>query len=461
MTAVASTTTSSNPLAALGAALRREHLRTRALLTLTQLSTTVDASELIRYAVEQTLWLTESTVGYFAVVDEAARSVTIQHWSELSSGRRAVGGPPARFAIDDNAFWAEMVRRRETLVANGCADCESGVIDAPFQDLPLVRQMHVPIVDAGEVVIVAGVANKPTDYHEEDAAQFTLLLEGVWNILRRQRDQHELQRSSSALAAANARLEEMARKADSANLAKSAFLANISHELRTPLHGILSFATFGLKQAETGDRARLSEYFTKIDQSGRTLLALVEDLLDLSALESGRASIHFAGVHLEVIARTACDQLQPFLASKNASVEQRYCGDLWLEGDQPRLGQLIWNLVSNAAKYGPTGGVVEVTASGDGDRIRLEVADRGPGIPPDELELIFDGFVQSSKTRTGAGGTGLGLAICRQIATAHAGRIWAENRPGGGSLFVVDLPARRRATDLLAVDADGLTLTAR
>ncbi|MBN2314036.1 MAG: ATP-binding protein [Sedimentisphaerales bacterium] len=104
------------------------------------------------------------------------------------------------------------------------------------------------------------------------------------------------------------------------------------------------------------------------------------------------------------------------------------------------MQQVLRNLLNNAVKFSPNGGLVEVETRQMENAVGLSVRDQGPGIPPNELEAVFDKFVQSSKTKTGAGGTGLGLAICREIIIGHEGRIWAENRPEGGAEFIIEIP---------------------
>jgi signal transduction histidine kinase len=126
--------------------------------------------------------------------------------------------------------------------------------------------------------------------------------------------------------------------------------------------------------------------------------------------------------------------------------------------DSEKIKQVLRNLLNNAIKFSPQGGIIDVQIHDVDGFVRVSVLDQGPGVPPDELEAVFDKFVQSSKTKTGAGGTGLGLAICREIITAHKGRIWAENRPGGGAVFSFEIPLCMEtdtADELLPVGADG------
>jgi signal transduction histidine kinase len=233
--------------------------------------------------------------------------------------------------------------------------------------------------------------------------------------------------------------------AESANKAKSAFLANMSHELRTPLHGILSFSRFGLKKWETVERPRLRGYFEQIQQSGETLLALLNDLLDLAKLESGKMQCVFRSTDLRRVAFDIVDEFRSLVSDKGLKVEFIAPSEaLVAEFDPDRMKQVLRNLMSNAVKFSPIDGTITVCAERLGDTVRFTVRDQGPGIPADELQLIFDEFVQSSKTKSGAGGTGLGLAISRQILIYHSGKIWAENNPDTGATLFVEFPVRQR-----------------
>ncbi len=269
-----------------------------------------------------------------------------------------------------------------------------------------------------------------------------------------QRDITERRRAADELAAQRDRLAALADAwreakddADRANDAKSLFLANMSHELRTPMHAIMSFSQLGLERASMGDTERLARYFGNIHESGARLTMLLNDLLDLSKLEAGRMEMHKVPTDLAEVVTQCASEFEPLLAARSlqlvfAPPDEPVVADV----DPMRIGQVLRNLLSNAIKFSYDGGCVEVTiermpAMGDAAAaVRLGVDDGGVGIPEDELEAVFDKFVQSSKTRTASGGTGLGLAICRELVGAHGGSIRALRRSPSGTRFEVVLP---------------------
>ncbi len=229
--------------------------------------------------------------------------------------------------------------------------------------------------------------------------------------------------------------------AEAANRAKSEFLANMSHEIRTPLHGILSFARFGTDRAMTADPERLRDYFENIEASGERLMVLLSDILDLAKMESAAMRYEFKPADFRLVVRSVQNDFQSLLAARDITVEYTEPeSEMRLTLDASRMGQVVRNLLSNAAKFSPDGGAIKIEVSQDSEVLRLSIRDQGMGIPEDELETVFDKFVQSSKTRTGAGGTGLGLSICREIVDAHTGRIWCENHTEGGAVFHMTLP---------------------
>jgi len=230
-------------------------------------------------------------------------------------------------------------------------------------------------------------------------------------------------------------------KAETANRSKSEFLANMSHELRTPLHAILSFASFGEKNAASAKPEKITEYFHKIQNSGKILLNLVNNLLDLAKLESGKMVFEFQRTNLCTLLGKVADEFTSLVSERGLTIDYvEPASKAMANVDRDKFMQVIRNLVSNAVKFSPQGGKIGIDIAQEGHLLQVRVTDQGAGIPPAELEKIFEEFVQSSTTKTGAGGTGLGLAISRQIAAAHKGRIWAENQPQGGAVFFFEIP---------------------
>lgn len=276
----------------------------------------------------------------------------------------------------------------------------------------------------------------------------------VRDITGRKAAERELQRRAIALESANRALQDAILAAESANRAKSDFLTNMSHELRTPLHAILSFATFGIRTTHSAAPEELLEFFQLIHRSGNNLLYLVNDLLDLAKLESGKMDFNLAPADLDSVIRMAVDELRSLAAERGIRIEfVSIDGDSGIVADVSRLLQVLRNLLGNAIKFSEAGSSVEIELSERDARLAVRISDRGVGIPEEELEAIFDKFIQSSKTRTGAGGTGLGLAICRQIIDAHGGRIWAENREGGGAILVFEIPREPRPAAIVIESA--------
>ena len=235
------------------------------------------------------------------------------------------------------------------------------------------------------------------------------------------------------------RSDEARAAAERANEAKSEFIANISHELRTPLQSILGFSEIGMDRAPADSRER--RMFSSVHAGGRRMLTLVEALLDLSQLDATVSRTEPAVLDLVPLVREVVAELEPLAHCRGITLSLP-ASELPMLAlcDAFRFQQVVRNVLANALRFAPADSVVETDwHSGEG-RHAVFIRDRGPGIPPDELERIFEPFTQSSRTKDGSGGTGLGLAICRKIMAAHRGGIVARNRPGGGAEFELRLP---------------------
>jgi signal transduction histidine kinase len=238
-------------------------------------------------------------------------------------------------------------------------------------------------------------------------------------------------------------------EAEKANQIKSEFLANISHELRNPMHHIISYSSYGVNKIERTDKKKLYHYFSQISRSANRLMLLLNDLLDLSKLEAGRMEYSFQAGNLLLITREAVAEIENTVDMKGIRVRLTEPDfDVKVKCDQFKIGQVVRNLLSNAVKFSNINGEIKIdfekaairTSNNNKPAVKVIFQDNGIGIPDDELNVIFEKFVQSSKTKTGAGGTGLGLAISMEIIHAHAGEIWAENNPRGGAVFYFLLP---------------------
>lgn len=233
-------------------------------------------------------------------------------------------------------------------------------------------------------------------------------------------------------------------EAEQANRMKSEFLANMSHELRTPMHAIISFSRHGKERIDRWDRDRQVENLDRINQSGHRLLGMLNDLLDLAKLEAGSAEYDFGNEDAVSIINAAASEIEILANNKNLTLDlpEKMNGTARLECDRGKIHQVIVNLMSNAIKFSPENKQVSVDCCEDVDAgaLHITVRDEGVGIPEDELDAVFDKFIQSTKTKTGAGGTGLGLAICKEIVQGHGGKIWAENNTRDGATFHVALP---------------------
>lgn len=262
-------------------------------------------------------------------------------------------------------------------------------------------------------------------------------------------------RLEEAVAERTAEAVRAMSEAERANYAKSVFLANMSHELRTPLHAILSFSDLGKNRSVgSADPAiqKLHQHFDRISESGHRLMALFNDLLDLAKLDAGKMSVNFRPCNLKELIAKECKAFELLAKDKAIKLEfESVPAGIVVRCDRDRIGQVMDNLLSNAIKFSPAGSTVKVTAepieipgrrAGDAALagVAARVRDEGVGIPADEVEAVFDKFVQSSRTVTGAGGTGLGLSICREIIELHGGTIHAERNLERGASLVFTLP---------------------
>ena len=229
--------------------------------------------------------------------------------------------------------------------------------------------------------------------------------------------------------------------AEKANRLKDEFLATLSHELRTPLNAVIGWSR--ILKAGRLDNESIAHAVDVIERNAWAQKQIIEDILDVSRVITGKLQLHLGPVDLVSVVNAALDAVRPALEAKDIRIETQFQEGLKIiAGDVDRLQQVVWNLLSNASKFTPAGGVVAVSVSQDDTNVEIAVRDTGPGIESEFLPHVFERFRQAdgSTTRT-HGGLGLGLAIVRHLVELHGGTIGAENRTSvAGAVFTVKLP---------------------
>jgi signal transduction histidine kinase len=242
----------------------------------------------------------------------------------------------------------------------------------------------------------------------------------------------------AAIAVDNARLYTEAQEA---NRAKDEFLANISHELRTPMTAILGWAHLLAVSDLAPDDVRLG--ISTIRQSAQAQAKLIDDLLDVSRIITGKLHLTIAPTDMSAVARDAVAAIRPAAAAKrqNLTLDVGEGPPLTIAGDAARLQQVLWNLLSNAVKFTPAGGSISMIVNRSGDTIEVQVCDSGEGIAAEFLPVVFDRFRQLGKAAQSRAGLGIGLAIAKELVEMHGGSIHAESQGRGrGSKFTIVLP---------------------
>jgi len=290
--------------------------------------------------------------------------------------------------------------------------------------------LAVPMVYEGRLIGALVVSrNRPGEFHGQ-----------IVELLRTFATQ-------SALAIQNARLfreiEQKSRELEAASRHKSEFLANMSHELRTPLNAILGFSEVLAQGMFGAINEKQAEYLHDILESGRHLLSLINDILDLSKIEAGRMELELAEFDLPDAIQNALTLVRERALRRSIALQHAVDPQLaGIRADERKVKQVLLNLLSNAVKFTPEGGRIEVRAAPADGHVEVSVADTGIGIAAEDLETVFEEFRQVGSADRKAEGTGLGLALTRKFIELHGGRIWVTSEPGRGSTFIFTLPVR-------------------
>jgi signal transduction histidine kinase/CheY-like chemotaxis protein len=311
-------------------------------------------------------------------------------------------------------------------------------------DFVTVLSMPVPPDAEGAVLLF----NRHRTLFSDDDLRLLAALGGQAGILAERQAVTAAQRRMATELSAS--VEALTR----ASQAKSSFLANMSHELRTPLNAIIGFSDLMRLEEPEGDRRKVpAEWVEHIHTSGRHLLGLINDILDLAKVEAGRLDLRLAPLRIDTAVTELITGLSPLVATKRLTIETSIAEATAL-ADRVRFRQIVENLLSNAIKFTPEGGRITVATFPGDDFVTVVVTDDGVGIAPGDQERVFEEFQQVGDDEGRRGGTGLGLALTRRLVEAHDGDITLVSELGKGSSFTVRLPAAPviRATPVAVTD---------
>ncbi|RKY06301.1 MAG: histidine kinase [Planctomycetota bacterium] len=299
-----------------------------------------------------------------------------------------------------------------------------------------IRQLRAQVNNIADGNYDSRSSIKTGDEYERLSDAFNHMLDNLMEA------QHKLEQANKRLDAKISQLSEKNIELFKANKIKSEFLANMSHEFRTPLNAILGFAEL-LREKPAADVEKSKRWAENIVSSGRSLLNMINDLLDLAKTESAKMEVHIDKTSIPKLLEGLTAFFSPLTEQKTIKVRLDVADDIPLiDTDAQKVQQILYNLLSNAIKFTPEEGRIQIAAvMRDDTTVRISITDTGPGISHEDQEKIFDKFHQldGSITRKGEG-TGLGLAICRQLADLLAASIHLESAIGAGSTFSLNLP---------------------
>lgn len=346
------------------------------------------------------------------------------------------------------------LENRHSVQGRSILECKSGLLANSF------AKQNLRVFESGQTLHEQETLHLADGIHHFDTFRVPLKHPNgeVYACLGTSRDITELVQTKQALSDLTDQLQQALIDTRSASQAKSEFLASMSHELRTPLTAVIGMSSALLKQYFGSLNPKQSEYIQIIHNSGQHLLQLINDILDLSKIEAGKASLSIDQFSLRDVAEVSMallrEKAQVQKVKLVADLEGLPLNDNFY-GDERRVKQILLNLLSNAVKFTPAGGMVRLCIYYDGHAVKIEVADTGIGIPPEQQHLLFQAFQQiDSYLSRQHQGTGLGLALTRQLVEMHGGKIEFKSTVGVGTVFAVYLQAQPPQLDTATEDVE-------
>jgi PAS domain S-box-containing protein len=442
--------------------------------TLLELNTMTQATctEITRYVMGKGVELTKSKYGFVGLMNKDKSVFIIHAWSRDVMDDCSISDKPIEYPIDQAGIWAEVVRQNRPIIVNNYLSPNPAKKGIPEGHVQLTRFIGIPVFDNDRTVAVAAMANKDEDYNNFDIYQISLLLSGMWHHIKNMKAVNELNRlndelegrviertdmlseskqallnlvddlnlTKNNLRSANERLLELDRL-------KSMFIASTSHELRTPLNSIIGFSSILLEEWAGELNPEQKEQLGLIHTAGEQLLALVNDIIDISKIEAGKLEINIREFRLKEVIDEAVSTVKNDINKKGLDLEVEV-EDTTILSDRHRLLQCLLNLLSNAVKFTDKG-MITIYAKTINSIVNISVTDTGMGIMPDDIPKLFAQFVRIESSLTAkTQGTGLGLYLTKKLTVdILEGTVGVTSEYGTGSTFTMNIPVKLEKHD--------------
>jgi PAS domain S-box-containing protein len=407
--------------------LKRDEAINNARLHLVEYSINHSLDELLEETVNEAEKLTESKIGFFHFVDDDQVNLSLQSWSTATREQFCKAeGLGKHYPVSEAGIWADCIRERKPVIHNdyGSVPHRKGL---PEDHAEVVREMVIPIFRGEKVVSVLGVGNKANDYNKDDINKASILANLAWDIALHKR-------AETALQASETRLIEL-------NATKDKFFSIIAHDLRNPFNNILGFSELLKERAAELDAVTVDLYASVINASARQAYELLEHLLEWARMQEGKVPYSPQKVNLLQLVESELLGLRIPAMTKEIEIVHDIGEDLCAWGDENMLRSCLRNLITNAIKFTPKKGKVQVAVDGTLPGIHVQVIDSGIGMTREAIEKLFR--IETSFTTRGTNnehGAGLGLLLCKEFVEKHGGKIWVESKPGLGSQFHFTVP---------------------
>jgi len=400
--------------------------RLESLLRISQIQTK-SIQELLDYALDEAIELTNSKIGYIYFYDSNKQQFILNTWSKDVMKECRVMNPQTLYDLEKTGLWGEAVRQRKAIMVNDYSAPNPYKKGTPHGHVALHKFLTVPVIIDNDIVAVIGVANKEVDYNNSDVRQLTLLMDNVWKISERISLIENLQLAKD--------------KAEEANRLKSEFLNNMSHEIRTPMNGIVGFAKM---LDEPSISAEKRSFYSKIVQnSSHQLLKIIDEILEISTLGTKQVKIIETQFSLNDLLMELYSIFSIKSLDRNVPIHLKkglHDIDAEITTDKIKLNKILSNLIENAVKF-TSEGFIEIGYTVENYDLVIYVKDTGIGISQESNELIFERFSQAQdEVSTLYGGLGLGLSIAQENAHLLGGSIRVESEKYKGSVFYLTIP---------------------